>query len=206
LAKGSYAAELDVPLPFSLVSNDEAHDRLLIMPAYWWMHNMYALARNAWKFQTRDHRKTKTQKIEFEALAPDTAEEIFHAMDLLETWTAKAYYAKQASADGSTGRDASATGRKLLLADEDHLSQLDILAENVENSRRRVVVLKTRQAYRAYRDMLLYYAVRTLVDYCKAMPQATFESMAEELGPCGEQAWINLAKSNGCRRISRAAD
>ena len=68
VAKGSYAAELNMPLPFSLVSNDEAHDRLLIMPAYWWMYNMYALARNAWKFRTRDHRKTKTQKIEFDAL------------------------------------------------------------------------------------------------------------------------------------------
>ncbi|MGO8744894.1 MAG: DUF4954 family protein [Thermoguttaceae bacterium] len=192
VAKGSYAAELDVPLPFSLVSNDEAHDRLLIMPAYWWMYNMYALARNAWKFRTRDHRKTKTQKIEFDALAPDTAGEIFHAMDLLETWTGKAFHAKQNLAEGSTGCDPSAIGRQLLMADEDHVSQLEILAENIENSRRRVVVLKARQAYRAYRDMLLYYAVKTLADYCHTRPDATLESMAKELESRGEQAWVNL--------------
>jgi hypothetical protein len=192
VAKGSYPAELDVPLPFSLVSNDEAHDRLLIMPAYWWMHNMYALARNAWKFRTRDHRRTKTQKIEFDALAPDTAEEIFHAMDLLETWTGKAFHAKQTPAGGSTGCDAPAIGRQLLMADEDHVSQLEILGENIENSRRRVVVLKVRQAYRAYRDMLLYYAVKTLADYCHTRPDATLESMARELEPREEQAWVNL--------------
>ena len=56
LAKGDYPAELDIPLPFSLVSDDVAHDRLLVMPAFWWLHNMYALARNTWKFQTRDKR------------------------------------------------------------------------------------------------------------------------------------------------------
>ena len=50
---------------------------------------MYALARNAWKFRTRDHRKTKSRKSSSMLCAPDTADEIFHAMELLETWTAK---------------------------------------------------------------------------------------------------------------------
>ena len=44
---------------------------------------MYALARNTWKFATRDRRKTKTQHVEFDCLAPDTAEEIFVALRLL---------------------------------------------------------------------------------------------------------------------------
>ncbi|MBE3123961.1 MAG: DUF4954 family protein, partial [Planctomycetes bacterium] len=81
LAKGDYPAELDIRLPFSLVSNDPAHDRLLILPAYWWLYNMYALARNTWKFHNRDKRQRKVQKIEFDSLAPDTAEEMFAAMD-----------------------------------------------------------------------------------------------------------------------------
>ena len=87
VAQGDYPTELDIPLPFSLVSNDSARNRLLVMPAYWWMYNMYALARNSWKFQMRDNRKTRIQKIEFEALAPDTAEEIFTALELLQSWT-----------------------------------------------------------------------------------------------------------------------
>ncbi|MCK4626267.1 MAG: DUF4954 family protein, partial [Phycisphaerae bacterium] len=86
LAKGSYPAELDVPLPFCLVSNDVAADRLTLMPGYWWLYNMYALARNSWKFQARDARKHKRQNVEFDSLAPDTAEEMFTALTLLEEW------------------------------------------------------------------------------------------------------------------------
>lgn len=46
LAKGDFPAEMNVPLPFALVNNNVAADRLEIMPAYWWLYNMYALARN----------------------------------------------------------------------------------------------------------------------------------------------------------------
>ncbi|MFP4106757.1 MAG: DUF4954 family protein, partial [Phycisphaerae bacterium] len=42
LAKADYPAEMDIPLPFALISNDTCKDRLLVMPAFWWMHNMYA--------------------------------------------------------------------------------------------------------------------------------------------------------------------
>jgi hypothetical protein len=48
------------------------------MPAFWWMYNMYALARNSWKFRSRDKRKLKLQHIEMQSFAPDTVEEIFH--------------------------------------------------------------------------------------------------------------------------------
>ena len=90
MAKADYPAELDIPLPFSLLSNNEAKDQLNVMPAFWWRYNMYALARNAWKFQHRDKRKRIVQKIETDPLAPDTVEEILKARELLEIWTAKA--------------------------------------------------------------------------------------------------------------------
>ena len=77
------------------------------------------------------------------------------------------------------------------MADDDHVSPLEILGENIENSRRRVVVLKVRQAYRAYRDMLLYYAVRTLADYCQTRPDATLSPWPRSCSR-GERAWINL--------------
>ena len=90
LSKADYPAELDIPFPFSLLNNNLSKDQLEVMPAYWWMYNMYALARNSWKFKNRDKRINKTQHIEFEPLAPDTMEEVFQAMRLLEIWTAKA--------------------------------------------------------------------------------------------------------------------
>ena len=72
LAKGDYPAELDIPIPFALISNDVSKDELVVMPAYWFLHNMYALARNSWKYHDRDKRTDKTQLLEFDFLAPDT--------------------------------------------------------------------------------------------------------------------------------------
>ncbi len=83
LAKGDFPAELDIPIPFSLVSNDVANDKLVIMPGYWFMYNMYALARNTWKHLSRDRRTQKIQTIEYDYLAPDTVNELFEAIKIL---------------------------------------------------------------------------------------------------------------------------
>ena len=87
LAKGDYPAELDIPIPFSLVSNDVSKDELVVMPAYWFLHNMYALARNSWKYIDRDRRIDKIQLLEYDYLAPDTIGEIVTALALLERFT-----------------------------------------------------------------------------------------------------------------------
>lgn len=84
IAKGDFPAELNIPIPFCLVSNDLANNQLLIMPAYWFMYNMYALERNAWKYRERDKRTQKIQFIEYQYLAPDTINEIWDAIKLLE--------------------------------------------------------------------------------------------------------------------------
>ncbi|MGC4102734.1 DUF4954 family protein [Ferruginibacter sp.] len=84
IAKGDFPAELNIPIPFSLVSNDVANDTLQVMPAYWFMYNMYALARNSQKYVDRDRRTEKIQHIEYDYLAPDTVNEIFDALKILE--------------------------------------------------------------------------------------------------------------------------
>ena len=83
IAKGDFPAELNIPIPFSLVSNDVTNDQLVVMPAYWFMYNMYALERNAQKYVDRDKRTTKAQLIEYDYLAPDTINEIFTALHAL---------------------------------------------------------------------------------------------------------------------------
>ena len=88
LAKADYPAELDITLPFALVNNNVSKDCLEIMPAYWWMYNMYAMDRNSKKFAKRDKRVVKAQNIEFDNLAPDTAEEILSGMKQLRAWMA----------------------------------------------------------------------------------------------------------------------
>jgi len=62
IAKSDFQYELNIPIPFSLVSNDISNDRLLVMPGYWFLYNMYALARNADKYLSRDKRMDKPRK------------------------------------------------------------------------------------------------------------------------------------------------
>lgn len=169
LAKGDYPAEMNITLPFALVSNNITANRLEIMPAYWWLYNMYALARNTWKYRARDKRITKVQNIEFDTFAPDTMQEVIKARKLLEMWTAKAYLkTKGELQDISNDEDAlMITGRKLLQGDRKEVDCLTILGEGVENSRRPVHILKTYDAYRAYGEMLIHYAVRNLLNHEK---------------------------------------
>ncbi len=83
IAKGDFPAELNIPIPFSLVSNDVANDNLVVMPAYWFMYNMYALERNSWKSKDRDRRTEKIQHIDYSYFAPDTINEMFYAVEIL---------------------------------------------------------------------------------------------------------------------------
>ena len=83
IAKGDFPSELNIPVPFSLLSNDVANDKLVVMPAYWFIYNMYALARNERKYMDRDRRTEKIQHIEYDFLAPDTINEIFDALKLM---------------------------------------------------------------------------------------------------------------------------
>jgi hypothetical protein len=84
IAKGDFPAELKIPIPFSLVSNDVSNNRLIILPAYWFMYNMYALARNEAKYKERDNRTDKTQRLEFDYLAPESVNEIMDTIHLIQ--------------------------------------------------------------------------------------------------------------------------
>jgi len=193
IAKGDYPAELDVPLPFCLVADDPPRDRLRLLPAYWWLYNMYALARNGWKFAARDKRKTKTQNIEFDPLAPDTAEEMLRARRLLEVWTGRsALEAEGGGAENASEDDLAERGRRLLEGPPEATDGLEVRAQGVENSDRPVVVLKARQGYHAYRQMLVYYAVKNLLDWLQAHPEADFHAMAEALAAPRVTDWVNL--------------
>jgi hypothetical protein len=193
LSKADYPAEMDIPLPFSLLNNNAAKDELEVLPAYWWLYNMYALARNTWKFQNRDKRKNKIQNIEFDSLAPDTIEEIFHARTLLERWTAQAELRAQGkSLDATSDSELIQRGQELLAGPEKKIQPLTLLGENMEKSDRNVVILKAQKSYHAYADMIVSYAVKNLLEYLKANPGETFSSMCKKLQNVRTTHWINL--------------
>ncbi|MBN2215534.1 MAG: DUF4954 family protein [Bacteroidales bacterium] len=193
LVKSDYPAELDIPLPFSLLNNNISKNQLEIMPAYWWLYNMYALARNSWKFQHRDNRVMKTQNIEFDPFAPDTIEEIYHARHLLEIWTAKAGLRQKGDTINNTNDEKLLKlGRQLLTGKEDIVNGLEVLGENMENSKRKQFILKTYRGYHAYTDILHFYAVKNLINYLISHPKATFTSMCNDLKGKRVKDWINL--------------
>jgi hypothetical protein len=165
VTKGDYPAELDIPIPFSLVHHDIVNDRITILPGYWFLYNMYALARNAAKYQDRDQRTEKTQLLEFDYLAPDTATELFYALQLIETATGKALLEADASLPITI--EPRAFGKQALLANNEKIQTLNIHLEGVENSKRKVVLLKVLPAYHIFCEMLLWYGIRALINLLK---------------------------------------
>ena len=194
LAKGDFPAELNIPLPFALVSNNASTNELEIIPAYWWLYNMYALARNTWKYKTRDKRITKVQNIEFDTFAPDSMEEAIAARKLLEVWTAKAWLRAQGEeAEHRDERWLRTKGHELLHGDEQLVNSLEILGEQMENSRRKVRILKAYRAYHAYGDMLIHYAISNVMDHLSGQQgDIDLMTLSRQLESRRQREWINL--------------
>lgn len=198
LAKGDYSVEMHIPLPFALVSNNVTHDRLEVIPAYWWLYNMYALARNSWKYRTRDRRVTKVQNIEFNTFAPDTMQEVVAAREMLETWVGKAY-TKQVSTDGQEmnppaisqqwNNNPQLIGRQLLKGNRAIVDRLTVLGEDMEKSRRPVHILKVYDAYHAYSDMLIHYAMTNVMENMEGLKDLESLENAEN---SAKSLWVNL--------------
>lgn len=192
LSKGMYRYELAVPFPFALVMNNEAEDALEIMPAYWWMYNMYALVRNERKFEQRDTRRLKKQPIEYYALAPDTVEEIFSAMDLMEYAAGQAWFRSEGLEIPASPLTVREKGKAVLLGEHAVIDRLDVLVDGVENSKRRVRLIKPRKSYKAYRHMIRWYAITSLADYVAHNHGITLEEFASVFGSERVTEWDNL--------------
>lgn len=193
IAKGTYMYEMDVPFPFSLVLNDEQTNSLKIMTGYWFLHNMYALARNSWKYIDRDRRIDKTQLIEYDYLAPDSVEEMIHAMSLMEIATGKAWYAKHdPAADQLSEHDLQEKGKELLIHDPEIVAGLQIFATHVENSSRKVQLLKVHRSYPLFRELINLYAVRNILEYLEQHPGHYFSSLRAIVETAERGPWHNV--------------
>ncbi len=193
LSKADYPSELNIMLPFCLVNNNVSKDELEVMPAYWWMYNMYAIARNTSKYQSRDKRLRKVQNIEFETLAPDTVEEIIEGRKLLEVWVAKAYLRKKGeNPEKYEYYDLRDCGKNLLDNESETVKKLEVFGEHMEKGERKVRILKPLEAYHAYGDMITYYAVNTLMRYLEAHPELDMEAIVNSMRGKRLRKWINL--------------
>jgi len=193
LAKGDYPAELDIPFPFTLISNDTANDQLLLMPAYWFMYNIYAIARNEWKYNDRDARIEKIQRIEFDSLAPDTINEILKALRLLCLYTGKAFARDKKMIKEFSDDQYIRMGKKMLEKNDGLTERLEILAEGVENSDRKCVILKVQQAYTIFKELVNYYAATQSLQCISDNSIKTFSTFSKKIPQSGKVLdWINV--------------
>lgn len=192
IAKGDYSYELNIPIPFSLISNDEAKNELVIMPGYWFLYNMYALARNSWKYGDRDKRIEKTQLIDFDFLAPDSINEIMQGMQLMKRFVAKAYCKATGEPLPAHDEELLALGERLLENEPATVQQLEVTAEGFENNNRKVKLIKAGEAYRAFKEMINYYMVQQLLAHYKNEKPASFKQLQAAMQHDGAVSeWLN---------------
>lgn len=177
MAKGSYPAELNIHLPFSLVNNNTHQDKLEVMPGFWWLYNMYAMARNEWKYLNRDKRVYKLQNIEYDTLAPDSVEEIISSLEYLEN-ALKLDHSK---------RYATIFNDSFCLNDQ----TLEMQEGSFERSKRNTHILKPKSGYQAYLQMLFYYSMKQILE---KINQSTCTEMYElsKIALPREKNWVNL--------------
>lgn len=190
LAKGDYPAELNIPIPFSLVNNDVANDRLVVMPAYWFLYNLYALARNAGKYHERDKRTQKEQFLEYDFLAPDSVNEMF---DALQTFRDLAANALEPLADNFADESGVAAGERLLNDPTINWKEVAIEARGFENSGRKVVILKMKEAYDIFKRLITYYGVEQLLTDANGKKIDSISNLKESLPANPQrQSWVNI--------------
>jgi hypothetical protein len=163
IAKGDFPAELNIPIPFSLISNDVSNDQLIVMPGYWFMYNLYALARNSGKYESRDRRVDKTQHLEYDFLAPDSVNEMFTALEIM--------------------KKAAARNKK---------KNAPVTVEGMENSSRKVVLVKVTESTQVFKELIVYYGISQLVDFIERESIKSIEDLVQRIGKPERKEWVNM--------------
>ena len=179
IAKGDFPAELNIPIPFSLVSNDVSHDRLVIMPGYWFMYNLYALARNSGKYADRDKRTDKTQVLEYDFLAPDSVNEMMNSIKLMKEAVARAWSLKNKKTVSSA--QLVKKGETLLTKNAAELKSLEILAEGFENTNRKVQLIKAPEACALFEELIIFYGTVQLIEWIEKNNITSWDQLVKQL-------------------------
>jgi carbonic anhydrase/acetyltransferase-like protein (isoleucine patch superfamily) len=188
IAKGNYPAEINLTIPFSLLVHEESLDRLRVMPGYWFLYNMYALERNSGKYADRDQRATRIQHIEYDYLAPDSIQEMFNALDVMELAVGKAALPHASHPDAQYRKQ----GRTLLEQSPEKVAQLQLTCDSIENSHRPTELLKVDKAYPVFRDLIRWYCTSTIIRFLQQCPDTGFQQLIDMAGTRKRETWLNV--------------
>lgn len=167
VSKGSYQNELNIPYPFSLVASNGSNKPVSVIPAYWFLYNMYAIARNGQKFLKRDGRLVKVQHIETNPLAPDTIQEVVSSISRIIELTSRYLVSR---GDAESAGAITEDGRLQVAKDFLHKNpSASFVLQDMDCQRKfGANILKPVKAYKEYRKIVKYFAVSVLIDYCAA--------------------------------------
>ncbi len=177
VSKGSYQHELNIKYPFSLVASNGDQKCVTIIPAYWFLYNMYAITRNKSKFLKRDKRAVKVQHIETDPLAPDSIQEVVEALSRIIELTG-GYLVKK----GWERAVSAENPEQLYQAAKDYLHQnpdAEFALCDMEGQKKYgAEIHKPVRAYKTYRKIVKYFACSVLIEYCqKFNTQITAEEL-----------------------------
>jgi hypothetical protein len=155
---------------------------------------MYAIARNTWKYKDRDKRMEKIQTIEYDFLAPDTINEMFTALTLLEKLIGKAYLKnEELITEESNEAFFIITGKSLLEANNPCLEELEVVATGIENTKRKTLIVKAAKAYNLYKELITYYGYSQLIQFIQSH---SFKSLKDAIhilpAKLKRKEWINV--------------
>jgi len=165
ISKGSYQHELDIPYPFALVAPGINGDcSIHIIPGFWFMYDMFAIARNNSKFKKRDKRVIKVQHIETDPYAPDTMQEVMDAINRLIELTAEVLHVldKNRAAQAKTPEELYQAAKDFMHHNE---NATYTLRDDTCQKKYGATIFKPVRAYKIYRKIIKYFATRTLLEY-----------------------------------------
>ena len=92
-----------------------------------------------------------------------------------------------------TNEQAIATRKELLESKASVVNELDVLAENFENSGRNVRLVKVLPCYHIFKDLVSYYAVQQLAEFILTEKVASLQQLQQSL-PVKPvlQEWVNV--------------
>ncbi len=113
-------------------------------------------------------------------------------MKLLERWTGKAWFVAEEGGDALPADSVlEAKGRELITGSPARVKELFVAGEMMERSKRPVRILKVVEAWNAYRQMLVFYGVKSVATYLStfAIHYGYFAAQVpSEVG----MGWVNM--------------
>ncbi|MBP7346125.1 MAG: DUF4954 family protein, partial [Sediminibacterium sp.] len=107
-------------------------------------------------------------------------------------YTGKAYLRSEKKSDTDLA-EALSVGKLLLKSNNKLVDSLFITADDIENSKRKTVLVKVRQAYKVFEDVLLFYGVKELIGFIKTNGPTSLAELRKQLpSKLSRDKWINL--------------